>query len=60
MITEKTYDTLKNLGTVTESFNDIIWKLIQNEKKAVSGQQPFNGSASQDTAGPLQPGGGDG
>ena len=43
------------MGTVTESFNDVIWKLIQ---KAVSGQQPFQGTAGQVTAtDPLQPGG---
>ena len=44
MVTGETYDSLKNLGTVTESFNDVIWRLIQ---KAVSGQQSFDGSAGQ-------------
>jgi predicted CopG family antitoxin len=44
MITEDTYETLKNLGTVTESFNDVIWRLIQ---KAVSGQQPLDESAGR-------------
>ena len=48
------YEELKRLGTVTESFNDVIWKLIQ---KAASGHDSFQGLEGQKTAAPLQHGG---
>jgi hypothetical protein len=48
------YDELRRLGTVTESFNDVIWKLIN---KAASGQSSFQGPADQKTAAPSELGG---
>jgi predicted CopG family antitoxin len=57
MVTEETYDTLKDLGTLTESFNDVIWKLI---RKAASAQDSFDGTKGEMAAAPLQPGGNNG
>jgi predicted CopG family antitoxin len=44
VVTEKTFETLRSLGTVTESFNDVITRLIQ---KAATGQSSFEGHISQ-------------
>jgi predicted CopG family antitoxin len=44
VITEDTYASLRKLGNVTESFNDVILKLIQ---KSATGQQSFEGLAGQ-------------
>jgi predicted CopG family antitoxin len=41
------YEELKRLGTVTESFNDVIWKLIQ---KAASGRRVPEKNSSQTAA----------
>jgi hypothetical protein len=41
VIHAETYDELKRLGTVTESFNDVIWKLI------ASGAGSSQGSTGQ-------------
>jgi hypothetical protein len=38
------YEELKKFGTVTESFNDVIWKLVN---KAASGQSSSQGPADQ-------------
>jgi predicted CopG family antitoxin len=54
VVRDDTYETLKHLGTVTESFNDVILKLIQ---KAVSAQDSFHGAEGQTAAEPYQPGG---
>jgi hypothetical protein len=54
VVTEQNFETLRKMGTVTESFNDVISRLIQ---KAMLGQQPLVGSAGQNTAASLQPGG---
>ena len=43
-IYDDTYETLKHMGAVTESFDSVVRKLIL---KAASSQQPFDGSAGQ-------------
>jgi predicted CopG family antitoxin len=43
VVTDKT-ETLRSLGTVTESFNDVICRLIQ---KAATGQSSFEGHIGQ-------------
>lgn len=48
VITEDTYASLRKLGNVTESFNDVILKLIQ---KSATGQQSFEGLAGQTAGG---------
>jgi hypothetical protein len=50
VVTERNFETLRKMGTVTESFNDVITRLIE---KAMSGQQPLDGSAGQTVAAPL-------
>jgi hypothetical protein len=42
VVTERNFETLRKMGTVTESFNDVITRLIE---KAMSGQQPLDWSA---------------
>ena len=32
VVTPETFDTLRSLGTVTESFNDVILRLIEKSK----------------------------
>ena len=32
VVTGETFETLRNLGTVTESFNDVILRLIEKSK----------------------------
>jgi predicted CopG family antitoxin len=54
MVSEDTYDSLRNLGTVAESFNDVITRLIQ---KAASAQDSLEGTKGRIAAAPLQPGG---
>jgi predicted CopG family antitoxin len=56
VIHEETYEELRKLGNVTESFNDVICKLID---KAATGQQPFQGTAGQTAVldSSLRPGG---
>jgi predicted CopG family antitoxin len=52
VVTEQIFETLRKMGTVTESFNDVITRLIQNQKAAMSGQS-LAGS-SQNKAARLQ------
>jgi hypothetical protein len=52
VVTEQIFDILRGMGNVTESFNDVITRLIVQNQKAMSGQQPLVGSAGQDTAAP--------
>jgi hypothetical protein len=40
VITDQTYDSLRKLGNVTESFNDVILKLIE---KTATSQSSFDG-----------------
>jgi predicted CopG family antitoxin len=58
VIHEETYEELKKLGNVTESFNDVIWKLID---KAATGSGSFQGHTGQVAVAVLdsspQPGG---
>lgn len=56
VVTEQTFETLRSLGTVTESLNDVISRLIENQK-AASAQDSFYGTKGEMTAVPLQPGG---
>lgn len=51
VIHDETYAELKKLGKVTESFNDVIWKLIY---KAASGSDSFQGAGNQTAAALLQ------
>jgi Putative antitoxin len=44
VVSERNYETLRNLGTITESFNDVISKLLE---KAASGQSSFEGPIGQ-------------
>lgn len=55
VVTEQTFETLRSLGTVTESFNDVIKRLIQNQK-AASAQDSLEGTKGR-IAAALQPGG---
>jgi predicted CopG family antitoxin len=57
VVRSETYHTLRHLGTVTESFNDVISRLI---KKAASGHDSFQGLDGQKTAAPRSPKGEDG
>jgi predicted CopG family antitoxin len=56
VVTERNFETLRKMGTVTESFNDVITRLIesqsQNQKAAMSGQSLAG--VSQSTAAALQ------
>jgi predicted CopG family antitoxin len=52
VIRNETYETLRHLGTVTESFNDVISRLIQ---KAASAQDSFQGAEGRTAATPLTP-----
>lgn len=52
VVTEHTFETLRKMGTVTESFNDVIARLIQNQKAAMSGQS-LAGSSQNKAAAPL-------
>jgi predicted CopG family antitoxin len=56
VIHEETYEELRKLGNVTESFNDVIWKLID---KTATGQSSFQGHAGQTAVldSSLRPGG---
>jgi predicted CopG family antitoxin len=38
VVTEQNFEALRKMGTVTESFNDVITRLIENQKAAMSGQ----------------------
>jgi predicted CopG family antitoxin len=44
VVTERNFETLRKMGTVTESFNDVITRLIE---KAASGQSSFEGHIGQ-------------
>jgi Putative antitoxin len=46
VVTEQTYETLKHMGTVTESFNDVILKLIENTATSQSSLQGHTGRAA--------------
>jgi predicted CopG family antitoxin len=38
VVSDRNYETLRNLGTITDSFNDVISKLLENQnQKAASG-----------------------
>ena len=39
VVTPETFETLRNLGTVTESFNDVILRLIEKSKAKESKKQ---------------------
>ena len=54
---DDTYETLKQMGDLTESFDDVVKRLII---KAASAQQPLSGKSGSITAAPLQPGGNNG
>ena len=45
-----TYEILKHMGAVTESFDDVIQRLIQ---KAASAQDSFEGTKGKMAAAPL-------
>jgi hypothetical protein len=47
VVTEQNFEALRKMGTFTESFNDIISRLLQNQIPA-SGQSPLVGSTGQD------------
>ena len=40
---DDTYETLKQMGAITESFDDVVRKLIEK----AAGQQPLVGTANQ-------------
>jgi predicted CopG family antitoxin len=44
VVTGETFETLRSLGTVTESFNDVILRLIEKSKANESKQQKGKGS----------------
>jgi Putative antitoxin len=50
VVTERNFETLRKMGNVTESFNDVITRLI--EKAAMSGQSLAG--VGQSTATALQ------
>jgi hypothetical protein len=52
VVTEETFEALRSLGNVTESFDRVIRRLIQ-QQKAVSGHDSFQGLEGQKTAAPL-------
>jgi hypothetical protein len=56
VITEQNFEALRRMGTVTESFNDVISRLIQNQKAAMSGQS-LAGSNQVIAAPPQSPAG---
>ena len=51
-IYDDTYETLRHMGSVTESFDSVVRKLIE---KAASSQQPLDGSGGQTAAAPPIP-----
>jgi hypothetical protein len=53
VVTEKNFEALRRMGTITESFNDVITKLLQNQKAAMSG--PTLTGSVQNTASVSQP-----
>jgi hypothetical protein len=46
VITEDTYASLRKLGNVTESFNDVILKLIENTATSQSSFEGHTGRAA--------------
>ena len=48
-ISEKTYHNLAQMGSLEDTFDSVISRLIQKQK-AMSDQQPLDGSAGHDTA----------
>jgi hypothetical protein len=52
-VSEKTYHDLAKMGTLEDSFNGVIEKMIEEKQKAASSQQPFEGSDGPRTAAPL-------
>jgi hypothetical protein len=48
---DETYETLKQMGALTESFDDVINRLI----KAASGSSSFQGPESQKAVGRFNP-----
>jgi hypothetical protein len=51
-VSEKTYHDLAQMGTLEDSFNSVIQRIIERQK-AASSQQPFQGSDGPRTAAPL-------
>jgi predicted CopG family antitoxin len=47
VVHDDTYETLKSFGTVAESFDDVIWKLIN---RAVSDLDSYHGPQGQKAA----------
>jgi hypothetical protein len=52
-VSEKTYHTLAEMGTLEDSFNSVIEKMIEERQKAASSQQPFQGSDGPRATAPL-------
>jgi predicted CopG family antitoxin len=55
-ISEKTYKDLAMMGTLEDSFDSVIHRMIEREKIVASGQT-FAGAGQNATTAPKQPGG---